>query len=365
MSELAEILEDLDLCDYLECEGIEYKKSGPNNIKLKECPWCGGSKAYFSVTKKVGNCFSASCNEKFNLFTFAKQTLSTTNFETFKHFKNYSDNFGYNSSSTLMSVETTPLEPLTSGWKLPNSVSLPTPSGHTHSALTARSISLETQAKFGLRWCEKGSFNYYDEFYGSKFQNFSQRIIIPVYDLNDELVTFQGRAAWNVNEESGEKRYLFPAGLPGTGKFIYNGNKVKSLETLIMGEGPFDAMAIDQLISNDIDFKGYGAIASFGLNIGHGDENHDDQLGRLRTLKSQGLKTIIICWDGEHNAFMQALEAAKFLNEERFNVKVVTLPQGTDPNEVTSIVLKKCIEEAWKFNYPEYISLKICSKYNP
>ena len=339
-SALSELLETVDIQDWLDTEGIDYRIGGAGQLNIRECPVCGDSrwKVYLNQEHGRGLCFHGECNAKFNLFSFARAHLGTDTRGTALHFESYvRGTGGMPVAPKVVSVPVTP-----GSWQMPSSIPLPTSTGMTHPFLIERRITLATQAMFGLRFCDEGSHRYVNHEGLDRVQDFSQRILIPVEDLDGEIKTFQGR---DVTGEA-EKRYLFPASLPGTGRFLYGASYVRNRSHLIICEGPFDVMATHQAIEGMQEFKDVGAIGSFGLSIGKGDQTGDDQLGRLRILKREGLKTLTFLWDGEHGAFKQAVEAGRSLREEGFKVRIGMLPQNKDPADVSTEIVRSAIREA-------------------
>lgn len=335
---LSDLIAEVDLEDFLSWEAITYRRAGSGaNLQIQECPFCGDSrfKVYFHRDKKTGLCFHGDCNARFNLFTFTRQHLGTDNQGTINHLKEYARQAGHVSARPA-TVERLPTE----GWELPDSVPLPTPEGHTHPSLIKRHITLDTQALFGLRWCEKGRWSYQDMDGVQRQMIFDQRIIIPVHDLDGTVKTFQGRDGTG----TAEKRYLFPATLPGTGRFLYGGHLVSGKSHLVIGEGPFDVMATHQAISGHPDFRDVGAVGSFGLSIGIGDGN--DQLARLLKLKQEGANTLTFLWDGERGAYLAAVNYGEKLLAHGFRVRIGLLPPDHDPNEVPTQTVREAIENA-------------------
>ena len=339
MSAVEDIMENVDVLDWLEHESIEYRKvGGSHNVNLRECPFCASTswKVYFHTEKKRGLCFAGDCGTKFNLFSFARQHLQTNNAGTFQHFERY--------GTTWRPRDRSPREDVvTEGWKLPENIPLPTPDDATHPFLVDRKITLPTQRLFDLRWCDKGRWRYQDIDGVRRQMIYDQRIIIPIYDLDGEVKSFLGRDVTGTSD----KRYLFPATLPGTGRFLYGGHLSMGKPHLVIGEGPFDVMAIHQAIEGQIDFRGVGTIGSFGLSIGMSDDG-DDQLSRLLILKRQGLETLTFLWDGEYGAFMRALDYGETLKKKGFRVKVGLLPADLDPNEVETRVVREAIQAAFE-----------------
>lgn len=79
-SELVEKLESLDFEQYLQIEGIAFRrttgKSG-RELNIRECPTCGNHswKVYFNPKTNVGVCFAGSHpqDEQFNTYRFLKE----------------------------------------------------------------------------------------------------------------------------------------------------------------------------------------------------------------------------------------------------------------------------------------------------
>ncbi|EPN5090476.1 DNA primase, partial [Escherichia coli] len=64
VSELKELIAELDFEQWLDTEGIVYRRGGVSargrEVNIKECPVCGSSnwKVYFNLTSGVGKCFA-------------------------------------------------------------------------------------------------------------------------------------------------------------------------------------------------------------------------------------------------------------------------------------------------------------------
>ena len=175
-----------------------------------------------------------------------------------------------------------------------------------------------------------------------KRMSFANRILLPVHDLDGTAVSFQGR---DITGET-DLRYLFPPSLPSSGRYLYGGHLALGAERLVVGEGPFDVIAIHQAITGLPEFKTAAAVGTFGLSISHTDEAGNDQLGRLLRLKALGAREVVFLWDGEANALKHALKAADLLHRHGFVVKIGLLPKDHDPGEVETRVIREAIERA-------------------
>jgi DNA primase len=339
--ELQKVIEGIDLEDWLTWEAISFKRvGGGSNLRLQYCPFCGDSrnKVFFHREKKQGLCFHGDCQAKFNLFTFARQHLGTNNRGVIQHLKQYARQAGVIRARPVIT------EPVVAdGWELPESIPLPTPEGMTHPMLITRKITLDTQALFGLRWCEEGRWTYNDGDGVTRQQIFDQRIIIPVHDLDGTVKSFQGRDGTG----KADKRYLFPATLPGTGRFLYGAHLVDGRSHLVLGEGPFDVMATHQAISGHPDYKDVAAVGVFGLSVSTGDrEGANDQLARLLQLKQRGVRRLTFLRDGEPGAYLASIKDGEALLKHGFEIGIGLLPQDCDPNEVDTAIVRRAIEEA-------------------
>lgn len=353
--DLRRVIEEIDLEEWLDDQGIGYKRVGSDNIQLDACPWCGGKRVYASRSKKRGLCFHGDCQEKFNFWSLAQQVLRTDNRGVAQQLEAYALRQGFRPARS----DPRPSTPQVEACRIPDSIALPTEDGQTHPFLVDRHILPATQALFGLRYCHRGFHAYEDMESGrQRRQKFSERIIIPVADTDGTVKTFQGR---DVTGEA-EKRYLFPMSLPGTGRFIYGAHLVKGRSHLVMGEGPFDVMAIHQALDHP-DFRMLGAVGSFGLAIGASDAEGNDQLGRFRQLHRDGLQTVTIMWDGEVGALRAALVAGKLLRAQGIAVRIALLPQDRDPNEVDTATVRRAIEQAETLTDPVFFRLRCAPPY--
>lgn len=348
--------------DFLDHEGIEYRATsgsrGPQ-FNVKECPACGGSawKVYISRDTGYGNCFHGSCGLSFNLWTFAKAHLGTTDS---KAVGNLFDAIAKTSGWKPKARERKPVVPVLNGAiKLPMSRPIPTANVDY---LAKRDVSPTLANQFGLRLCQDGAFFYNKEDGQPGRMVFSNRIIIPIYDLDGQLATFQGR---DITGES-DRKYLFPPRLPSTGRLIYNGHRAKAegWAHAVMGEGAFDVIAIQNAIDQDRGFQGIGAIGSFGKKLTLDFEPGQlTQLQALLELKAAGLKIITILWDGEKDALKAAVKAAERLTGFGFVVRIGFLPKGKDPAEVAPAIVRKSISTALLFTRGLGVKIRLRNPY--
>lgn len=333
-----EIVKELDLEFLFERESLPYKLSrgvSGMQINAKHCPACGDSRyrTYLNADTGVGNCFV--CNFAFTKLNFIKEHFQLEWREVFETAKEVLKEQGWRPKRMITAaVEYGEV-------KLPYSVPLPTDDGANLKYLEQRGITAEYAKYFNLSWCEYGWWQFVEDG-ETKRQPFDNRVIIPVFDLDGTLVTFQGR---DLSGES-ERKYLFPKALPGTGRFLLNGQNVNVTKEVAMGEGFFDVAAMKIAFDSDPAMRHIVPVGSFGKHLSYGATDANDQLGRFLKLKAKGVQQVTIMWDGEEKALTSALSAAKLLAAIGLTVKIALLPAGKDPNEVLPEVVIRAYQDA-------------------
>lgn len=325
--ELREVIDLIDPEYLLDREGIEYKATigtHGRQLNVKECPTCGNKnwKVYLNAESGLGNCFVCENDGKnFNLFSFADAFLGGTKRETVAFLKEVAIEQGY-----APVKKTAPVILHSAEITLPPSVSIPF-EGANLKYLEERGVDADTARYFHLSFCEAGLYWY--EFEGEqRYLDFSQRVLFPVFDLDGQLKTFQGR---DITGQS-KKKYLFPPGRAASGVLLYNIQNAIGADTIIIGEGVFDVIGIKMALDREPDLRGVVPIATFGKHLGC--MGGDDQLARLLRLRQGGLKNVVMMWDGTRDAIVAAIKAARTLAGVGFNVRVARLPDNKDPNEV-------------------------------
>jgi DNA primase len=323
-------------------EGVSHtlsRGSSGMQLNIKTCPACGDTRGrvYMNAETGLGNCFV--CNMSFNKYKFIKEYLDVSFKDIMFNVKETLHDQGWQPKKTIM-VATSNENII-----LPASYELPTKEGQNLLYLEKRNIDKEMAQYFRLRFSENGFWRYSKD-KGHGLQNFENRIIIPVYDLDGVLKTFQGRDV----TDSSDKKYLFPLGLPGTGKYLYNGFNALRSKRVIMGEGVFDVIAIKKALDEDLSLRDIVPVGSFGKHLSYGSTDGDDQLGRFIQLKAYGLQEVTIMWDGESAALKSAMEAAKLLNGIGLKIRIALLPFDKDPNEILPELVREAYYKASVYN---------------
>ena len=349
--------------EFLEHEGIEYRETSGSRgaqFNIKDCPACGNEnwKVYLSQDKGYGNCFVCeNGGDNFNLWTFAKAHLDTNDARAIGNlFDTIAKAGGWRPKRRAQ--KQAPPPPISGDLKLPTSIPIP---DRNVPYLKDRGVPVAVSRKFGLRHCLDGAYRYTKETGEKVSVSFSGRILIPVLDLDGKLVTFQGR---DITGKS-DKKYLFPSRLPGTARYLYNGHRalLAGWETVVMGEGAFDVIAIDMAIEK-AGIPSTGAIGSFGKKLSMDTATGaDSQLQALMRLKHHSLRRVVIMWDGENEAFKSAVEAAEKLRGYGLETAVAILPKGKDPAETTPEVVAKSIMRAVPITRTSALKLKLRRPY--
>lgn len=342
--ELEEALDQIDIEAWLCDEGLDYRVTRGargTQLNVKECPFCGNSnwKVYLNADTGLGNCFHGDCEEKMNKWKFIRANFPTsTPREVIEHIKQFARNQGWQPAKRSTSAVNNDVGDL----KLPDSYALPV-NGRNVRYLENRGITSDVAQYFNLRLSTKGAFKYKQ---GGReiIQDYSGRIIIPVYDMSGDLASFQGRDITG----TAEKKYLFPPGFASTGSIIYNAHNVIGLEHVVIGEGVFDVMAIKIAMDKEMSLRGIGQIGSFGKHLSAGDDN--SQLAKLIYLAEHGLKCVTFMWDGEKKAIHDAIKAALVVSQYGIKARVAILPEDCDPNEVPASEVIKAFNKAVTIN---------------
>lgn len=337
--DLKEAQKEIDFEFFLDRESIPFKETrgvSGEQLQIKNCPDCGDDRwrTYMGVDSGQGNCFV--CGRGFTNLSFIHTYLGADDWKvTIPFIKELMHEQGWRPKRKSV-VATFDNEV-----KLPNSHDLPLEDGSNLAYLTNRGFTNEVCEYLHLKWCEFGWWIFKDES-GEGQQNFANRVIIPVYDLDGSLQTFQGRDLTG----NSDRKYLFPKGLPGTGRFLLNAQNVIATDEVVMNEGAFDVAATKIALDQDPDLRRVVPIGSFGKHLSYGSMDGNDQLGRLNQLKARGVRVVTIMWDGEQNALTSALGACKLLRGVGFQARIALLPKGKDPNEVLPEVVRQAYYEA-------------------
>jgi DNA primase len=167
-----------------------------------------------------------------------------------------------------------------------------------HAYLTERGLTEETAKTFGVGFfAGKGSMH--------------DRIVIPIHNREGELVAYAGRAI-----DGSEPRYKFPAGFHKSLE-LFNLHRVKGEVSVVLVEGFFDCMKITQ--------AGFPCVALMGSTMSRAQEE------LLRECFGQ----VVVMLDGDEAGRVAAEGIAERLQRVVYQVQVVDLPQGVQPDQLS------------------------------
>jgi DNA primase len=156
--------------------------------------------------------------------------------------------------------------------------------------------------------------------YTGKYHN---RIIVPVLNQSEQLVSFIAR------DYTGnlKPKVLTPPSLEGRHgikDYVFNLHRAAITGHLLIGEGIFDAISL-----------GVRGVCLFGKSAS------PSQIAKIINKK---VTRVTICLDPD--AQLEANILANQLVGHIPDVRIVTLPEGTDPNSVDPFILKNAIANA-------------------
>jgi DNA primase len=329
---------------------VRYKSTrgaSGQQLNVKECPCCGNShwKVYINADTGLGNCFAGDCEAKFNRWSFIKAYLGGDNRATVDHVLAVASEQGWRPPKKTSA----PVKLRTADLELPPSIPLPY-GGRNLKYLDKRGITGDIARYFQLRAAQGGSWFKID---GKAVQDYSMRVIIPVFDLAGQLVSFQGRDMTG----TAEQKYLFPPGFASTGSILYNGHNAVGAQRVAVGEGVFDVMALKIALDEEMALRDVVPIGSFGKHLSEGSDN--SQLAKLMQLKDQGLREVTFVWDGEERAYQDAIKAALLVHGIGLVARVARLPDNKDPNEVSPDVVRQAFYQARVVTPTSAVGLKL------
>jgi len=347
MANLKQLLDDLDMRDYLDVQGLTYKTSRSRKgtqLIVKDCPVCGSEswKVYLNEGTGLGCCFAGDHppGENFNKWSFIKANIGAgSGKQVVDHIEQHMDAAGFVIERERVETSYKALDSLPKP-----ALKLPTANGEILQYLLDRGITERTCKYFHLQYSAEGSFEFMLN--GDKrYQDFSGRVIIPVLDLMGSLKTFQGRDITGTAED----KYRFATGMPASGAYLYNGHNALGKQHLIVCEGAFDVWSVQQFLwergMDDVE-----AVGTFGKHLSQVSDDGDDQLSAFLILKDAGLESVTFMWDSEPAAIRDALKFCDLLQQHGLSTRIAMLPEGLDPNDATPGEIGKAVASAKPFS---------------
>ncbi len=152
---------------------------------------------------------------------------------------------------------------------------------------------------------------------GKIYDRFRNRLIIPIFDLSNRVIAFGGRALDDVEPKylNSPETLLFKKGRTLFGLNITK-NKIKSMDYAIVVEGYFDLISIFQ---NGVE----NVVAPLGTSL---TKEQGRIIGRYT-------RNVVINFDPDSAGIEATKRAIEIFLENEFNIKVVKLDGGLDPDE--------------------------------
>jgi len=169
----------------------------------------------------------------------------------------------------------------------------------THEYLNERELTAETAKTFGVGFfAGKGSMH--------------DRIVIPIHNSGGELVAYAGRSI-----DGSEPRYKFPAGFHKSLE-LFNLSRVRGELSVVLVEGFFDCMKVTQ--------AGFPCVALMGSTMSKAQEE----------LIGEYFGHVIVMLDGDEAGREAAVGIADRLKRVVYQVQLVDLPQGVQPDHLST-----------------------------
>ncbi len=179
---------------------------------------------------------------------------------------------------------------------------------------------------------------------GRLYDKFSSRIIFPIFSPNGRVVAFAGRILEN---KEGTAKYLnSPESLIYVkGRILYGlshaKDEIRRLDKAILVEGYMDLISLYQS-----GIKNVVAVSGTALT--------EEQVQLL----SRYTKNVVLLFDADAAGIKAAMRSIEILLRKDFEIKIVSLPQGEDPDSYVNNYGKEKFDELVKSakNFLEYQS---------
>ena len=178
-----------------------------------------------------------------------------------------------------------------------------------------------------------------------KYDRFRNRIIFPIHNLSGKVIAFGARI---IKYEKNQPKYI---NSPETSLYIkskvlyglyQSKNNIRKEDTCYLVEGYTDVISLFQIEINNV-------VSSSGTSL------TNEQI----KLISRYTKNITILFDGDKAGIDASLRGMDLILENDMNVKIVSFPEGEDPDSYSKKVGKDKFLEFIKLNETNLINYKI------
>ena len=178
-----------------------------------------------------------------------------------------------------------------------------------------------------------------------KYDRFRNRIIFPIHNLSGKVIAFGARI---IKDEKNQPKYI---NSPETSLYIkskvlyglyQSKNNIRKEDTCYLVEGYTDVISLFQIEINNV-------VSSSGTSL------TNEQI----KLISRYTKNITILFDGDKAGIDASLRGMDLILENDMNVKIVSFPEGEDPDSYSKNVGKDKFLEFIRLNETNLINYKI------
>jgi len=178
-----------------------------------------------------------------------------------------------------------------------------------------------------------------------KYDRFRNRIIFPIHNLSGKVIAFGARI---IKDEKNQPKYI---NSPETSLYIkskvlyglyQSKNNIRKEDTCYLVEGYTDVISLFQIEINNV-------VSSSGTSL------TNEQI----KLISRYTKNITILFDGDKAGIDASLRGMDLILENDMNVKIVSFPEGEDPDSYSKKVGKDKFLEFIRLNETNLINYKI------
>lgn len=333
---IEKIKEQNDIVDIIS-EDVRLKKSGKNYMGL--CPFHNDKSPSFSVSseKQIYKCFS--CGEAGNVFTFVMKHKKLTFIEAVKYLAD--------KANIPLQIEDSQNNKISEKKELLYKVNVEA-ARYYYSNLQKnkavkeyflnRGIKEETIKRFGLGYSYDewhGVINYLrakgyknnllveaglaskSDKSGNIYDKFRNRVMFPVFDVRGKVIGFGGRVLDNSKPKylNSPETMIFQKGTNLYGLNFAIKNKLQG-DYIIIVEGYMDLIALHQYGITNV-------VASLGTAL---------TINQVRLIRRY-VNKVIISYDADLAGQTATLRGLEILRSAGLDVKVLTVPEGKDPDE--------------------------------
>lgn len=333
---IEKIKEQNDIVDIIS-ENVRLRKAGKNYTGL--CPFHNDKSPSFSVSsdKQIYKCFS--CGEAGNVITFVMKYKKLTFLEAAKYLADKAsiplEIAGQENNKVLRKKELLyKVNVDAARYYFASLQKIKTAKEY----FLKRGIKEETIKRFGLGYAQdswKGIINYLrtkgykndllleagliskNEKTGNVYDRFRNRVMFPVFDVKGKVIGFGGRVLDDSKPKylNSPETIIFQKGINLYGLNFAVKNGLQD-DYIIIVEGYMDLIALHQSGITNV-------VASLGTAL---------TVNQARLLKRYVSK-VIISYDADLAGQTATLRGLEILRNAGFHVKVLTVPEGKDPDE--------------------------------